>query len=69
MAKQGAAPPQRAFRSASDLPRERVYGPGHPADPATALGEPGHYPFTRGLHESGYRGRWLRTAAAILPRH
>jgi methylmalonyl-CoA mutase, N-terminal domain len=43
------------FRTASDLPRERVYGPDacHPE----AIGEPGDYPFTRGLHRDGYRGR------------
>jgi methylmalonyl-CoA mutase N-terminal domain/subunit len=44
------------FRSASDLPRERVYGPEHAAgQEATAC--PGEYPFTRGLHPTGYRGR------------
>ncbi|HUO51574.1 MAG TPA: methylmalonyl-CoA mutase family protein [Gemmatimonadaceae bacterium] len=29
---------------------------GHPADPA-ALGVPGAYPFTRGVHPTGYRGK------------
>ena len=44
-------------KSASDLPRERAYGPRDaPAHPE-AVGEPGAYPFTRGLHETGYRGR------------
>jgi methylmalonyl-CoA mutase, N-terminal domain len=44
------------FRTASGLLRERVYGPGDLPEPA-AIGEPGAYPFTRGLHQSGYRGR------------
>ena len=41
-------------RSASGLARKRVYD--EPPDPA-ALSEPGHFPFTRGLHADGYRGR------------
>ena len=46
----GKAPP----RSASGLRREPLYGPG---DVVAPPGEPGRYPFTRGLHPSGYRGR------------
>jgi methylmalonyl-CoA mutase, N-terminal domain len=41
------------------LPLERVYGP-PPASTADAferIGRPGEYPYTRGLHASGYRGR------------
>jgi methylmalonyl-CoA mutase N-terminal domain/subunit len=36
-----------------------VYGPGDPPgfDPATELGEPGAFPFTRGVHADGYLGR------------
>ena len=45
----------RAFRTASDLVRERVYGPAGDAPPP--IGRPGEYPFTRGLHPTGYRGR------------
>jgi len=41
-------------RSASGLVRRRVYG--EPPDPE-ALSEPGRFPFTRGLHADGYRGR------------
>src|SRR6516165_3896839 len=41
-------------RSASGLVRRRVYS--EPPDPE-ALPEPGHFPFTRGLHADGYRGR------------
>jgi methylmalonyl-CoA mutase N-terminal domain/subunit len=45
-----------AFRTASYLARERLYGPSHlPA--RDAIGEPGEYPFTRGIHPDGYRGR------------
>jgi len=45
------------FRSASGLPREELYGPEHSPDASTTLGQPGAYPFTRGLHATGYRGR------------
>ena len=44
------------FRTASGLARERLYGPDDLPDPA-AIGEPGAYPYTRGLHRDGYRGR------------
>jgi methylmalonyl-CoA mutase N-terminal domain/subunit len=46
----------RTFRTASDLPREPLYGPEQLPDP-TRIGEPGKFPFTRGLHGTGYRGR------------
>src|SRR6185503_2401005 len=46
----------REFRTASGLPRERVYGPGD-LPPSEAIGEPGAYPFTRGLYAEGYRAR------------
>ncbi|HEY7510415.1 MAG TPA: methylmalonyl-CoA mutase family protein [Vicinamibacteria bacterium] len=46
----------REFRTASDLPRDAVYGPESIADPA-AIGKPGVFPYTRGLHPSGYRER------------
>ena len=41
---------------------EPVYRPAslHGFDPASALGEPGTFPYTRGVHETGYRG-WLWT--------
>jgi len=44
-------------RTASDLPRAAVYGPQDLPDFTTRIGEAGCYPFTRGLHPSGYRGR------------
>jgi methylmalonyl-CoA mutase N-terminal domain/subunit len=44
------------FRTASGLPRAAVHRPGDVPD-AGSIGEPGAFPFTRGLHASGYRGR------------
>jgi methylmalonyl-CoA mutase N-terminal domain/subunit len=52
-----AGGPEREYRTASDLPRERVYGPESLPDPVRDIGEPGAFPFTRGLHPAGYRGR------------
>ena len=43
-------------RTASGLAREPVYGPEHAKSP-NAPSEPGRFPFTRGLHPTGYRGR------------
>jgi methylmalonyl-CoA mutase N-terminal domain/subunit len=45
--------------SESGLPIEPVYGPESLAgwDPAEKLGEPGSYPFTRGVYPSMYTGR------------
>ncbi|MFE4552517.1 methylmalonyl-CoA mutase [Streptomyces sp. NPDC056785] len=45
--------------SESGLPIEAVYGPGalRGWDPAEKLGEPGAYPFTRGVYPSMYTGR------------
>src|ERR1039458_5074530 len=51
----------RAFRTLSSEPVRELYTPadlpagiGGPEDP---IGLPGAYPFTRGIHESMYRGR------------
>ncbi|RIK17535.1 MAG: methylmalonyl-CoA mutase [Acidobacteria bacterium] len=43
----------------SGLPMKAVYGPDDLSgfDPGTALGEPGSYPFTRGVYPSMYTGR------------
>src|SRR5688500_115908 len=43
-------------KTASDLPRKAVYGPEDVAG-TDAVGVPGRFPFTRGLHPSGYRGK------------
>ena len=45
------------FRTASGLVRERLYGPEHVPAFAEAIGEPGAFPFTRGLYPEGYRVR------------
>ncbi|MCZ6650973.1 MAG: methylmalonyl-CoA mutase family protein [Acidobacteria bacterium] len=47
------------FTTISDMPVEPLYGPGDPPDftPDRDLGQPGQYPFTRGIHENMYRGR------------
>ncbi|MGN6090166.1 MAG: acyl-CoA mutase large subunit family protein [Actinomycetales bacterium] len=57
---QGRQPQERSLRrSESDLPIEPVYGPdalrGWDAD--VQLGEPGSYPFTRGVYPTMYTGR------------
>jgi methylmalonyl-CoA mutase N-terminal domain/subunit len=44
------------FKTASDLPRKAVYGPADVRD-ADAIGEPGRYPFTRGIRPDGYRAK------------
>ncbi len=48
-----------AKRSESDLPIKPLYAAGDLADfdPATKLGDPGAYPFTRGVYPSMYTGR------------
>jgi len=48
-----------AGRTESGLPFEPVYGPEALAgfDPATALGRPGAYPYTRGIYPAMYTGR------------
>ena len=48
-----------AANTESGFPFEPVYGPDALAgwDPATALGEPGEYPYTRGVYPSMYTGR------------
>src|SRR3954465_1491070 len=45
--------------SESGIPLRTVYGPADLDgwDPATALGEPGQYPYARGVYASMYRGR------------
>ena len=52
-------PESRPHRSTSGIEIKPVYGPGDldGFDPPTRLGDPGSYPFTRGIHATGYRGR------------
>ena len=54
-----AAPAEAPLRSPSGIGIKPVYGPDDLAGliPDAVLGEPGSYPFTRGIHASGYRGR------------
>src|SRR6185436_12802334 len=49
----------RQFTTISGETVEPVYGPDHLADfdPARDLGEPGAFPYTRGIHPTMYRGR------------
>ncbi|MEE8471168.1 MAG: methylmalonyl-CoA mutase family protein, partial [Dehalococcoidia bacterium] len=50
---------QASFTTLSGTPVEPVYTPGHLADfdYLRDLGFPGEYPFVRGVHNSGYRGK------------
>ena len=59
----GLDEPEQSFRTLSDEPVRECYtagdlspgaGAGGPDDP---IGEPGEYPFTRGIHKTMYRGR------------
>ena len=55
-----ARPPATRQRTTlSGIPVETVYGPQKLADldPARDLGEPGVFPYTRGIHRDMYRGR------------
>ena len=52
-------PGARPYRSTSGVEIRAVYGPGdlEGFDPSERLGDPGTYPFTRGIHAQGYRAR------------
>ena len=59
---QGAARPgerQGRFTTVSDMPIEPLYNPADATglDYERDLGDPGSYPYTRGVHRSMYRGR------------
>jgi methylmalonyl-CoA mutase, N-terminal domain len=45
------------FTTLSGLDVDPVYGPRGQQEPPDAIGWPGEFPFTRGLHASGYRGK------------
>jgi methylmalonyl-CoA mutase N-terminal domain/subunit len=47
------------FTTLSDVPVERLYTPADLAgfDYARELGDPGEYPYTRGIHQTMYRGK------------
>jgi len=50
---------KRPFTTVSGVPVEALYGAEqlHDFEPSRDLGAPGHFPYTRGIHESMYRGR------------
>ncbi|HLE96720.1 MAG TPA: methylmalonyl-CoA mutase family protein, partial [Candidatus Thermoplasmatota archaeon] len=50
---------RKEFTTVSGAPVERLYTAEHVEglDPAADLGEPGEFPFTRGIHPTMYRGR------------
>jgi methylmalonyl-CoA mutase N-terminal domain/subunit len=47
----------RDYTTLSGLEVEPVYGPTEPDGRMERIGWPGEYPFTRGIHASGYRGK------------
>jgi methylmalonyl-CoA mutase N-terminal domain/subunit len=54
-----AASPDQAFTTISGRPIEQLYTRDSIAglDYERDLGDPGHFPYTRGIHPSGYRGK------------
>lgn len=46
----------RRYETMSGIPLKNHYGP-HDVRPYEEIGEPGQYPFTRGVHETMYRGK------------
>jgi methylmalonyl-CoA mutase N-terminal domain/subunit len=53
------AAPKGAFTTISARPIERLYGPKDTAgiDQDRDIGQPGQFPYTRGIHETMYRGK------------
>ncbi len=47
----------RDYTTLSGLDVDPVYGPTGPDDRMERIGWPGEYPFTRGIHATGYRGK------------
>ena len=60
-AKESDSAPQRkaSFKTLSEIPVEGVYTPSHlkDVDHLGDIGLPGQYPYLRGVHATGYRGR------------
>ena len=52
-------PAERPFTTVSGVPIEPFYGPEHlhGLDSSRDLGQPGQFPYTRGIHENMYRGK------------
>jgi methylmalonyl-CoA mutase N-terminal domain/subunit len=59
MTKSTQGPRVKAVETSSGIPVDEVYGPEHlrDFDSETQLGQPGEYPFTRGIQKTMYRGR------------
>src|SRR6185312_11845090 len=48
---------ERDYTTLSGVEVEPLYGPTGPDDRMERIGWPGEYPFTRGVHPTGYRGK------------
>ncbi|MBX9602543.1 MAG: methylmalonyl-CoA mutase family protein [Bryobacteraceae bacterium] len=59
MSKIADVPAVKKFKSLSGIPIETVYGPEHLAEIEARrdIGEPGQFPYVRGIHETMYRGK------------
>lgn len=51
------APDKRVATTLSGIPLEAIYAPDENDARFESIGWPGEYPFTRGIHTTGYRGR------------
>jgi len=54
--KKSSAQPTPIYETMSGLPLEQIYDARH-LPPPEAIGSPGEYPFTRGIHPNMYRGK------------
>ncbi len=52
-----ATPDDKRFMTTSSVPIEPVYEPNGAIDYEKNVGAPGMYPYTRGVHKTGYRGK------------
>src|SRR5215471_5804470 len=48
---------KRRFETISGIELDRVYGPETADQPKIELGQPGEFPFTRGIQPTMYRGK------------
>jgi methylmalonyl-CoA mutase N-terminal domain/subunit len=53
----GARKTERDYTTLSGVEVEPLYGPTGPDDRMERIGWPGEFPFTRGIHPTGYRGK------------
>jgi len=54
---QAAAPSKQEASTLSGIPLDPIYAPEDADGRFDSIGWPGEYPFTRGIHTTGYRGR------------